>query len=151
MPARNVGNATEALVLSALVERDYRVLVPFGDAHPYDLAIDLGERQLLRVQCKTAWPQRGCLIFNSRSTDHGRGPQSYRGVADIFGVYFPPQRSIYLVPIDGVAEFEGRLRLKPTLNNQRRGIRFAADYALERWSEETLRTICREARVDLLT
>jgi hypothetical protein len=93
------------------------------------------------VQCKTAWPRGGCLIFNSRSTDHGRGPRSYRGLADVFGVYFPLNDSVYLVPIGAVAEFEGRLRLDPPLNNQRRGIRLSAEFEIDRWSDEALREI----------
>jgi hypothetical protein len=103
--------------------------------------IDLGAVGVLKVQCKTAWPLRGCLVFNTRSTDHGRGPQSYRGLADIFGVSFPPLRSVYLLPIDAVAEFEGRLRLEPTRNNQRRGIRFASDFEIDRWSREALEAL----------
>ena len=138
------GNAAEAAVLSALVERDFNVLIPFGDGHPYDLGIDLGDRGLLRVQCKRAWPQGGCLIFNSRSTDHGKGPRSYRGLADIFGVHFPPSRSVYLIPIDAVAEFEGRLRLSPALNNQKRRLRLAADFEIDRWSATRLRTLAAE-------
>jgi hypothetical protein len=52
--------------------------------------------------------------------------------------------SIYLVPLDAVAEFEGRLRLEPTLNNQQRGIRFAADFEVHRWNLESLRGLKRE-------
>lgn len=80
-------------------------------------------------------------MFNCRSTDHGRGPQSYAGLADIFGVYFPPNRSVYLVPIDGVANFEGRLRLEPTRNNQRRRVRMAAEFGIDRWSLGALREL----------
>jgi PD-(D/E)XK nuclease superfamily protein len=129
------------MVLAGLVRRGYQVLIPFGEGHPYDLAVWLGGPTFLRIQCKTAWPVGGCLVFNCRSTDHGRGPRSYRGLADIFGVYFPPDRTVYLVSIDGVANFEGRLRLEPTRNNQRRGIRFAADFEIDRWSLDLLREI----------
>jgi hypothetical protein len=114
------------------------VLIPFGDGHPYDLAVDLGSAGALRVQCKTAWPVNGCLVFNCRSTDHGRGRRPYFGLADVFGVYFPPNDSIFLVPLDGVAGFNGRLRLEPTRNNQRRGIRLAADFEIDRWTPERL-------------
>jgi hypothetical protein len=79
------------------------------------------------------------MIFNTRSTDHGRGPQSYLGHADIFGIYFPPSAAVFLVPIDGVAATAGRLRLEPTRNNQKRGIRFASDFEIDRWSVESLR------------
>lgn len=137
------------MVLAALVQRGFEVLVPFGEGQPYDLVIDLGGPDFMRVQCKTAWPVGGCLIFNSLATDHGRGPQSYRGRADIFGVYFPPNRTVYLVPIDGVADSEGRLRLMPARNNQRQGIRYAADYEIDRWTAESLREIARSgSRLD---
>jgi len=61
------------------------------------------------------------------------------GLADIFGVYFPPTSAVYLVPIDAVAAFEGRLRLEPPRNNQRRLIRFAAEYEIDKWTSEALR------------
>jgi hypothetical protein len=138
MGSASRGNAAEATVLNAFTQRGMDVLLPFGGGHPYDLVIDLG-RLFLRVQCKRAWPARGCVVFNCRSTDHGRGPQSYRGLADIFGVYFPPRDSVFLVPIDGVAEFEGRLRLDPARNNQKRKIRFASEFAIENWTVERLR------------
>jgi len=131
------------MILAALVSSGYQVLIPFGEGHPFDLVIDLGGSAFARVQCKTAWPVGGCLVFNCRSTDHGRGPQSYKGRADIFGIYFPPLRSVYLVPIDGVAEFEGRLRLDPPRNNQRKGIRFASDFEIDRWSADSLRALVR--------
>src|SRR5262245_61639007 len=121
------GNAAEAAILAAFIKRDFFVLVPFGDGQPYDLVVDLGG-PLLRVQCKRAWRRAGCMLFTSMSTDHGKGPQSYVGRADIFGVYFPPTDVVHLVPIDAISARGGRLRLEPTRNNQRRGIRMAADF-----------------------
>ena len=141
------GNAAEARVLAEFVLRGYEVLVPFGSGQPYDLAVDLGGPCILRVQCKTAWLiARGCLSFNCRSTDHGNGPQPYDGLADLFAVYLPPRDSIYLVPLDGVAATHGRLRLEPTKNNQRRGIRLAADFEIDVWSEERLASVAAAAR-----
>jgi PD-(D/E)XK nuclease superfamily protein len=125
------GNATEAAVLNAFVSAGYDVLIPFGDAHPYDLVVDLGGNDFLRVQCKTARPVDGCVVFNGRSTDHGQGRRTYEGRADIFGAYFPPEGRVYLVPV--LSNFVLRLRLGPTRNNQRRGVRFAVDYVFERW------------------
>jgi hypothetical protein len=138
MESATRGNAAEAAVLAGLVKRGYEVLVPFGGGHPYDLAVDLGTAGVLRVQCKRAWPVNGCLNFNCRSTDHGRGRRPYFGRADVFGVYFPPNDSVYLVPLDRVAGFNGRLRLEPTRNNQRRGITMAADFEIDRWTSERL-------------
>jgi hypothetical protein len=129
------------MVLGAFVRRDFNVLVPFGGGQPYDLVVQVTGATFLRVQCKTAWPGGGCMIFNCRTTDHGRGSQPYFGLADIFGVYFPPNESVYLVPIDAVADTEGRLRLEPTRNNQRRRVRLAADYEIDRWTLDSLRKI----------
>ena len=126
------------MVLAALVRHGFDVLVPFGDGHPYDLVVSIDHSQFVRVQCKTSWPRGGCVIFNGRTTDHGRGPQSYVGLADVFGVYYPPTEAVYLVPVGAVASFEGRLRLEPTRNNQRRGVRFAAGFEIERWTAESL-------------
>lgn len=129
------------MVLAALTCRGFSVLLPFGEGLPYDLVVDLGKPGFLRIQCKTAWRRKGCLIFNTRSTDHGQGSRSYEGLADIFGVYFPPNRTVYLVPIYAVARFEGRLRLEPTLNNQQRKIRQAEDFEIGRWSADSLREL----------
>jgi hypothetical protein len=135
------GNAAEAAVLNGLIHRGFDVLVPFGGGHPYDLVVDVAGARFLRVQCKRAWEVKSCVVFNSCSTDHGRGAQSYVGLADLFGVYFPPGDQVYLVPIDRVAPFTGRLRLEPTRNNQKRGVRFAAEFEIDRWTEEKLRAV----------
>jgi hypothetical protein len=147
MGRRESGNEGEAAVLASLVRKGFRVLLPFGEGHPYDLAVHLPERHLLRVQCKTAWRAGGCMIFNTLATDHGSGPKSYLGHADIFGVYFPPTSTVYLIQIDAVAATEGRLRLEPTKNNQRLGIRFAADYEIDRWSIDSLRQLVSTSEI----
>jgi hypothetical protein len=96
----------------------------------------VAEAGFLRVQCKRAWPLRGCVVFNAYSTDHGKGARGYAGVADLFGIYFPPSDQVFLAPIEAVAASEGRLRLTPTRNNQRKGIRLAADFEIGTWTEE---------------
>ncbi len=134
------GNAAEARVLAEFVRLGFDVLVPFGGGQPYDLGVHIDGTRFLRVQCKTAWlVARGCLAFNCRSTDHGRGRIPYDGLADLFAVHLPPTDAIYLIPVDAVPGHVGRMRLEPAKNNQRRGVRFAADFEIERWSEEKLR------------
>jgi hypothetical protein len=135
------GNTTEAVVLTSLVECDFAVLLPFGEGHPYDLVVHVEAERFLRVQCKTARVRNGCLRFNSRSTDHGHGPGSYVGLADIFGVYSPEKRSVYLVPVADVPRYVVFLRLDPTRNNQQRGIRMAAEYEIDRWTPKRLAAV----------
>jgi hypothetical protein len=137
------GNSTEAAVLQALVERDLAVLLPFGEGHPYDLVVQVAEATFLRIQCKTARVLNGCLRFNSRSTDHGNGPGSYAGLADIFGVYCPPTEAVYLVPVQDVPRFEVFLRLEPARNNQQIGVRYACDYEIKQWTRKALAAVAR--------
>ena len=115
------GNTAEGAVLYALAKQGFDVLVPFGSGQPYDLVLGLPDGRFLRVQVKTAWPLGGCLLFNCRSSDHGRGPVPYEGLADVFGVYFPPTQAVYLVPVQAMKGFRGRLRLEPARNSQRSG------------------------------
>jgi hypothetical protein len=130
------GTAAEAVVLNGLVERGFPVLTPFGEGHPYDLVVHLTGRRFLRIQCKAARKRKGCLLFNSCTTDHGRGRLPYIGLADLFGVYYGPTRAVFLVPVRDVPAFTCSLRLDPTRNNQQRGTRLAAEYAIERWTRE---------------
>jgi hypothetical protein len=138
MKTATKGNIGEAAVLNALVDHDLHVLVPFGGGHPFDLVVHLEGATFLRIQCKTGWSRGGCMSFNSHSTDHGRGAQSYLGLADLFGVYFPPTKAVYLVPVGSVGRHEGRLRFEPTRNNQQAGVRYAVDYEIDRWSRDAL-------------
>jgi hypothetical protein len=141
------GNEAEAMIMAALLARGFNVLVPWGGGQPYDLGVDLGGSELLKVQCKTGWLDKGCVSFNTRSTDHGQGRRSYVGLAHIFGVYFPPSKSIYLVPLDAVGGFRGYLRLEPARNNQKRKISFASDFEIERWDFESLRDLREKASI----
>jgi hypothetical protein len=147
MKTATKGNEAEAMILAALIERGYDVSVPFGSGQPYDLVIDLGGFDLLKVQCKTGWWDKNCVSFNTRSTDHGQGRRSYIGLAHIFAVYFPPKKSVHLVPLDAVGGFRGYLRLEPARNNQQRKVRFAADFQIDRWSVEQLLEVKRSAEV----
>lgn len=91
-----------------------------------------------RVQCKTGRVRKGALVFNCKSTDHGRGPGTYLGLADLFGVYCPTTDSVYLVPVRDVPTSYAYLRIEAPRNNQQSGIRYAADYDIDRLTIEEL-------------
>jgi len=129
------GDVTEAAVLAALVRHGFRVLLPFSSDEPYDLVVDAEEAGFVRVQCKTArQPGDGTLVFNSASTDHGRGPRDYLGRADVFGVYCPDVERVFMVPVEATARGKTSLRLHPARNNQARRVRFADDYDVGPWA-----------------
>ena len=128
----SIGNKSEAIVLAALVHAGYSPLLPFGGGHPYDIALDVGDR-LLRVQCKTGRPlTEGVVFFPTASWCRNLSYRSYRGDVDLFGVYCPGTKQVYLVLIEDVPERTASLRVVPPKNGQTRGVRWAKDYVI--WS-----------------
>ena len=127
-----IGETTEAIVLAEFVKAGFPVLLPFGENQRYDLVIEAGGR-FLRVQCKTGRPVQGAVCFNATSHDGHRPRQGYRGQADLFAVYAPCTRQVYVLPVDEVGETSVWLRLTPTTANNQYGIRYADDYLLAAW------------------
>jgi hypothetical protein len=136
-----VGNTTEAIVLAALVQKGFRVLLPFGEDSRYDLVVEAGD-QFLRVQCKTASPcgngDRSCIRFHAYSHrfEGGKfaGREAYRDQADLFAAYAPSTGQVYILPVSEVPETDVWLRLTPTRNGQHSGVRMAADHTLAAWA-----------------
>ena len=55
--------------------------------------------------------------------------RDYLGQIDAFAIYCRETASVYLIPIEAaIVRNNGSLRVEPPRNNQRSGIRFAADY-----------------------
>ena len=128
------GNAAQSAVLHKLILAGIPVLVPFGDGLPFDLgAVVPPDGRVVRIQVKSGRIRGDCVAFNSCSTDHGLGRQPYNGRADIIAVHVRESDAVFMVPVGECPTYHGLLRLRPTRNNQRRGIRFAADYDLEKW------------------
>ena len=127
------GNAAEAAVLRVLTKAGLHVLLPFGGGLPFDLAAVLPGGDILRVQVKSGRVRKGCVQFNSASTDHGRGQRHYRGLADLIAVHVPALDRVFMVPVDDCPTSRGQLRLAATRNNQRRRVRLAEDYSFEVW------------------
>jgi hypothetical protein len=145
------GNTSESAVLHAFLKRGYHVMIPFGDGCPFDLVVAAPTCLLVRVQVKTGWSEGGCVALNTHSTDHGQGPGSYRGRADFFGVFFEPMDQVYLVPVGRVGVSECRLRVEPPRNNQRRRVNLAANYCIERWTDDEIEIVVVAPSGDLHT
>jgi hypothetical protein len=128
------GDLTEAAVLKAFVALDLAVFLPWRHDLPFDLVVSADHKTFLRVQCKSGREREGCVLFNSAGTDHGRGRQHYRDRADLLAVWCPTIDQVFVVPVDEAAGYVTSLRLRPSRNNQVRGIRFAADHTVERWA-----------------
>ena len=135
---KTVGDVTQAMVLARLVEVGHQVLLPFGENVRYDLVIDHGDR-FTRVQCNTGRLRDGAVRFNTcsyhlgnPSARRGERPYSrdYRGQADLFGVYCPGTKDVYLVPVEDVGLSSAQLRITSPKNSQGARIRWASDYTV---------------------
>ena len=130
MNTKDVGNISEAALLTALVQAGYIVSVPWGDNARYDLVID-NDGYLKRVQVKTGRIREGCIQFRVSSVNiRTRITEGYHGQIELFGVFVPELNKCYLVPIEKAGQSAMYLRLTPTKNNQDKGINWARDYEL---------------------
>jgi len=136
---KSKGDRSTLAVMIAFHEAGLAFLVPFGENTRYDLVLELGT-DLARVQCKTGRLRDGAVLFATCSCyGHHRNPQTarrdYSGQIEYFAVYCPQTFGVYLVPIDAVpTRNSAALRVTPPRNNQRRFIRYAADYEIAKVS-----------------
>lgn len=131
MNTKDKGNITEAKILAALVSAGHKVLIPWGDNLRYDLALDQNG-SLVRVQCKTGNYINGAIVFATASTYAHRGGcrKTYRGQADLFGVYCSVTDEVYLVPVGDVGVSSAYLRVEPPKHLGGGEIRWAKDYEI---------------------
>ncbi len=133
LDTRQRGDFAEAAVLHAMIEAGLLVLMPFGRFGPYDMMLDMPNGRLVRVQVKSGRVRGGCVLFNSCSTDHGRGRADYIGRADVFEVHAATADGVYVLDVAAATTRVTSLRLEPTRNSQQLRVRHAADHTLERW------------------
>lgn len=127
-----IGDASEAMMLAALISAGYHVAIPFGEDQRYDMIIDKNG-VLARVQVKTGRLRKGAILFNCYSV-HAHADQrlrTYRCSIELFGVYCPDIKEACLVPVGDVPRScYGSIRVVPPKSGQRSRIRWARDYRL---------------------
>jgi hypothetical protein len=132
-PLKQKGDLAELMVAADLRKRGYRICIPFGEDCDYDLVIER-HGKLERVQVKHARSD-GFTIFvkcYSHSLTNGcvRATKCYTAeMVDWIAVWDAATGTSYYVPsrvFDGHRQLT--LRVGPTRNNQRIGIRDARDY-----------------------
>ncbi len=132
---KDIGDRTTLAVTLALRGAGYEIYVPFGENTRVDLVIDDGT-MLSRVQCKTGRLRKGAVRFRTCSF-YGHHPnprvlsRDYLDDVEFFAVHCPETSGVYLIPItDLPLRNQAALRVDPPLNNQRKGIRYAARYEI---------------------
>lgn len=127
MNTNQKGTIAEAKILARLLEIGRTVLRPYG-TESYDLALD-DNGKLIRIQCKLGRLENGSIVFNAYTSSRQVHMISYRGKADLFGVWCPEYDQVFLIPVESVGETKVALRVeepkKPNSN-----IRWAKDYKI---------------------
>ena len=129
------GAIAELAIARRASEIGVDVYRPVAEGGRYDLIFGVGGR-LLRVQCKWARRKREIIpvpFYSARRAADGLRRRVYTAAEiDAIAAYCPDVERCFLLPFH---QFEGRtlvhLRLCPSRNNQRIGVNWADDFALE--------------------
>jgi len=123
------GDKTEAKVIHEMISHGDSVSIPFGDNDKYDLIVDDGGK-LYRIQCKTAWQNKGETIrFNTHSQTTRKGnyhENTYHGEIDAFVVRYPRNEKTYWIRIGEATEQKMELRFNGEFNHP--SINWADEY-----------------------
>jgi hypothetical protein len=124
-----IGDISEAIVRARFIEKGYVVLIPQNSSLRYDIVVEK-DGIFQRVQIKTGrLLDNEAVYFSASSKDPlTKADVPYHGHIDLFAIYCPHNQQIYVMPVQDATSTTCTLRLKPTKNNQKNGIRWAADY-----------------------
>ena len=134
-PLKTKGDLAELKVACDLVERGYRVAIPFGEDHDFDIVFWRDAGDLQRVQVKHVTSDGSVIVIQCRSLSltNGKVKRIKRYTAetiDWIAAYDRTSRRCYYVPASelGTGRDVFCLRLVPTRNGQRIGVHYAEDY-----------------------
>jgi hypothetical protein len=134
MTTNEKGALAEAEIFAAAVRLGVVVLRPFPENRRYDLVFDIGGR-LARVQCK--WGALRSDLVVTRTSTSRHTPRGYVRTTyspdeiDAIAIWCDPLKQCFLMPIEELAgQSYLHLRIAPSRNNQRVGVRMAEDYDL---------------------
>jgi hypothetical protein len=133
-PLKAKGDLAELMVATDLIRRGYKVAIPYGEDWDYDLILCRGEK-LERVQVKYTESNGSVIVVRCRSHSLTNGKiratKHYTSeTVDWIAAYDRTTERCYYVPSVELGDRRAMLslRITPTLNNQRRGIRPVEDY-----------------------
>lgn len=120
MNTKKKGDIAETAILKKLVQKEYRVSIPWGENAPYDLIVDI-QGILGRVQCRTGRinDDEKSIEFNLSTTCYSSFEKKSvrKGKSeeiDFYGIYTPKDDCCYLIPKGKITNNQsGYLRLKP--------------------------------------
>jgi hypothetical protein len=127
------GDIAELAVASDLVKRGFQVAFPYSTSCNYDLLVLMNDGTFERVQVKYSKAINGVIPVRSRTHSNTSTKQVTKSYTcneiDWLIVYCPDTDECYYVHsklLTGQEAFQ--LRIAPTKNNQKTGVRWAKDY-----------------------
>ena len=134
-PLKTKGDLAELKVAADLIERGYRVAIPFGEDNDFDLIL-IRDDQLERVQVKYTRSDGHVVPIRCRSASLTNGKVKHvkrytSAMIDWLAAYDATTGRCFYIPATelGTGMNLIHLRLTEARNGQRRGIRFANDYS----------------------
>ena len=128
---KNKGDLGVAHAIADLADKGWRVLLPMTEHEAFDL-VAYRDGSFLRVQVRYRALVDGCIpvTFTTSWADrHGTHTLHMdRQAVDVMCVYCPDTKRCYYVDPKACGRRVVSLRVVPTANKQRRGIRWADDY-----------------------
>jgi hypothetical protein len=140
MNSKMKGDISEARALFEFLKLGVPVSLPYGDNQRYDMIAEFNGK-LNRIQVKTAnQEENGSIICRcASSTNHTTNKREdvYTNQIDYFVFYNQKRDLIALVPIEETRGAKTiHLRIEPTKNNQKEGIRFFKDFSFKKFIKE---------------
>lgn len=132
LPSAVKGAISEMEVTNRLMKKGYILFRPVVDYYRYDLLAKF-KNQYYRIQVKTGSYRNGVIRTTVKTGRKKKGnyiQKSYKGDVDYIAIFCFNLNRAFLVPIHLIGQNDLYLRVKPTLNNQKKGILWAKDFEL---------------------
>ena len=135
---QSIGNVNELQCISKFIEMGFQCSIPYGNSAKYDFIADLGEGELIRVQCKASTYARSggvqdlnafsfnCASQTTNTKKTTRHTYSYKDI-DYFCTFF--NNNVYLIPVEECS-ISKTLRFAPPRNGKN-NYNKAEDYLIE--------------------
>jgi hypothetical protein len=138
---KDIGDKSVSKVIAMLLDKEYTVLMPFGDNKRYDVVIEI-KGQFTRIQVKTGHIRNGCIITKLYSTYKIKGKNIRRHYTkeeiDCFIIYSPDMNKFYKLDIKDTNVGEICLRInqpKSSKGNQKSRFNFAEKFEFKDFGE----------------
>lgn len=133
-PLKQKGDLAELMVASDLLQRGYKIAIPYGEDWDYDLIFERdGTLERVQVKHATSDGRRILVRCTSHSLTNGKIKRTKHytsATIDWIAVYDATTARCYYLPASELADGrrELTLRVAPPRNRQRLKIRYAVDY-----------------------